>query len=281
MKRNSTPVCRFVVYFLVCAVILFGNGTERSKIIEMNVEETLILLRDSDWHVRYNAIVYGVNKFMNDDRIRIALITLLEDENNVSQNWWEDYKKTGGDLAYLNQKYKFGEGHGEYIIELIDKVIALNDKRAINALIYNVHLGTKPLKAVVRFGRLAVEPLIKHFDKTKNPTAKSSMIEALGLIVKESKFDSIISDASQLNVISITQRKEIKDFLIKTLNDEDPYVRQAAIGSLKNLGDADVIPMLNRIKETDPYKINEGEKGEVYPIREAAGEAIRLLIRRE
>lgn len=254
--------------------VLLGNGAKQCKIEEMTVEEILTLLKNSDLRMKYDAIVYGVNRFIDNDEIKTTLITLLEEENTISQNWWEDYEKTGGDIDYLNKKYKFSEEHGEYIIELIDKVIALNDNRAINVLVPRVHLGNKPFEAVIKYGRLAIDPLIKNYQETKDLTAKSSMIKALGVIVQESKFDSIVSDTSQVNIISLSQRKEIKQLLVNALKNNDPYVRIEATRALGNFGSKDVIPILQEINQNDKYKIIEGEKGEVYPVREAAAEAI-------
>lgn len=74
--------------------------------------------------------------------------------------------------------------------------------------------------------------------------------------------------------------------LIESLKDSSWVVRRSIIWALKNAGDETVIPKLKEISENDPYfeeidaSLRGGVKGEkitIYPVRDAATEAIKKL----
>lgn len=266
---------------LIHANYLVAEENSVEEIRKMPAEKLVELLKNPDWRIRDDAIVYGLRKFRHidergrkgdfkkfagDQQIKVALIELLKHENSIRERWWEDYEKKKGKVEFLHKKY--GEGYGEYCLDLADAVIHLKDRRSLTALVGVVECGGMPKKAVVEFGEDAVAPLIDRYEKTKNYTAKDSIIDALGKIVETKK----LSDRS---------RKKIKDITIKALDSENPFARKYAVHVLGIIGDTDVIPILKSIVNSDPYtSVRGGKKGErikIYPVREEAEKVLKQL----
>ncbi len=292
---------KFMFIFLILLIIspkTMASEITISEVKKMNMKQILDLLNSPNWQDRDLAVNYGVDRFIENDTVKIALIKLLEKEIQISENWWEDYERTNGNIEYLNEKYGFGEGYGEYEFELIDKVIQLKDKRALNALVAVAHWGNKPSKAVAEFGRDAIKPLMDWFEKTKNPTSKDGVIEAFGKIFECCKFDSNVTVKSPVNLIPTEEKNKIIEFLSKILQEGEalksfkairvlrqigepstkPKIRETlvnmlsheavtyridAIKILAEMGDTSVIPRLKEVAEKDTWKktIDASERG--------------------
>lgn len=270
-----------IINTVVFSATLFSHSTKSYEAARMSMGEVLKLLNSSDWQERDLALEYGIDSFIENDTVKIALINLLEREIQISEEWWKKYHKIGGDAEHISKKYKeeygFGEGYGEYEIELIDKVIELKDKRAINPLVAVAYMGNKPTNAVAKFGRLAIEPLVCWFYKTKNEDSKVGVVYVLGKIVETCKFDSIIAEGSPLNIIPFSKKRKIIDFFINALQDSNPYIREGAIRPLSSLMSNNAIPLLKKIVEEDTYNIIEGKKGKIYPVRKEAEKVLKEL----
>lgn len=92
--------------------------------------------------------------------------------------------------------------------------------------------------------------------------------------------------AASAHALGRIKNKKVLPALIESLKDSSWVVRRAVIWALKNVGDETIIPKLKDILENDPYfeeidaSLRGGVKGEkitIYPVREAAAEAIKKL----
>lgn len=86
--------------------------------------------------------------------------------------------------------------------------------------------------------------------------------------------------------LNLEKNAQVRNLLIKRLNDESPDVRESAVRALGNFSDTSLIPLIKHLSENDPYcwevdaSFRHGKKGEkiiIYPVREEAQRVIKLL----
>ncbi|MEW6104634.1 MAG: hypothetical protein AB1630_12620 [bacterium] len=265
------------------------------EIKKMGVEEILGLLNHPNWGERAKAIYYGVPNFINDERIKLALINLLEEENALGEKWWEEwqkeYERCRGDetkmkIKFMNEVY--GEGYGEYHIDLADTVIRLKDERAIQGIVGVVECGGVPVRAVVEFGELAVNPLLERLEKTKNYTARSSIIYTLNEIAKRTKQETLTTKegtpTTRYRSATPSQLELMRAAFVKSLNDSNPFSRRESIRGLDILEDTSAIHLLKQIAKNDPYcklgtvdPVTKAPRKGYYPVRDEAKRVLKLL----
>jgi hypothetical protein len=77
-----------------------------------------------------------------------------------------------------------------------------------------------------------------------------------------------------------SSREDLKIGLVKSTQDENHYARMSAVDGLAELvrqGDSDVLALIERIAQDDPYNAQAGRKNGSYPVREAAQRALQSL----
>ncbi len=275
--------------------VSFSNAITVEEIEEMSVDEIIGLLNSPDTNTQSLALDYGVLRFLDDDRIRVAIIKLLQRENELKEQWWAEWDKEckrRGEEPPLEwdpegikeKRVTTGEGY----LMLVDIVVDLKDERAISALVGGVQCGYDPIQAVVEFGEMAVKPLIERLKKTKNPSARSSIIYTLGEIAKRSKITSPPIEGTPttkalFKALTVSQMELVKNAFIKSLNDSNPFTRMEAIRGVEIIGDTSAIPLLKQIVENDLCKwgtvdpVTKAPKKGYYPVREEAQRVLKLL----
>jgi hypothetical protein len=186
------------------------------------------------------------------DRVKLALIRLLETENNaiamkIAQN--------GSDT----------EDYGEYVFELTQAVSALKDERAIPALVGAISRSGVDL---LQFGDKALEPVVAQL-KNQDALVRATALEIAARIL-EAKKDEI-------------SRTRAEDLIRSSLKDQDQVVRRAATREIVCLDNRQhLVPTLEQIAKTDPAKLpgkalDAGDRDEFYPVRYDARRTLREI----
>lgn len=224
-------------------------------------DDVLAGLASADWQERDKAIARVTGPLLRDPAIRSALIGLLEQENALYEKWYED-ERAG--KAPLPLKKRFGEGHGEYYLDLVAKVIALRDAKAINALVGSLDVGA-PEKALAEFGDAAVAPALDAFDKTPNATRRAAVVRLMGRL-------------SEKGISAADLRERAKAAVFHAADDDSSSVREAAIRNLHRFDKAQAVEKLRKIAGSDPKSVvHRGKNKRVYPLREAAQKELDRL----
>jgi len=239
----------------------FGNAQLlRSK--DEGIETILKQLKNPDWQERAKVMYpYKLKRFVKDERMKVALISLLEKENKLF-NTFHDYEK------YDELQVK---KYWVYYRNLSGEVALLRDERAIPAVVNSYGWGQAVVGTLENMGEPVVVPLIEKLN-SKYSVAKRydfSIIRILEKIVEK-------------HTLSGESKAEIKKVFIKALKDEEPHVRKYAVRGLGNIGDTDVIPLIKSLADNDPceqVEMFEGREKKIYlyPVREEAKKALEKL----
>jgi HEAT repeat protein len=117
--------------------------------------------------------------------------------------------------------------------------------------------------ALAAIGLPALDPVIASLQDQEKRTRQGAALTLGKMIRPESRLRSERPTVER-----------IKQALLLTLRDPDASVRLSTIDSLSLLTDADVIQSLKNISVRDPYKTKRGAGPEVYPVRDAAKNAL-------
>jgi len=255
---------RHLIALIVTTLVSFStttfSGVAVKEVREMGIDEVIELLSHPDWKERDMAISYGIKRFTKDERVKIALIKLLEHENNISKKWCEEYEKNKN-IKFLNEEYGFG--HGEYYLDVVASVISINDERAMSVLIDALGCGNKIINAVADFGKMTVKPLIEKFksDDIYYRQKRGSILIALNKIIYKDK--TVLSK----------YRDNIKKVLIIGLNDATMFTRREAVRTAELLSDdSEILAILKKLSLNDKGKIKNS-----YPVREEAQKVLEKL----
>ena len=72
----------------------------------------------------------------------------------------------------------------------------------------------------------------------------------------------------------ISDLENVKQFLIKSLNNENMVIRLVIIRTMEILGDSSMIPILELIAQNDPFCTKDGNR---FVVRERAKDAIQVI----
>jgi len=243
-------------------------------------------LNHSDWRIRDKAVSHlnRLKKEQKTERVRKALINLLEREVTAER----DGKKYITTVIPDPGQGK-GEGFGEYIVNLLEAVANLRDARAVPILVEFMAGGGQAVEdALVEIGERCVDPLIEKLHKGAaglNLSLKAAAAKVLGRILKEKKTGYTAKGKI---------RVRIKQALFKALKEnqhptdaslewyemrvmERAWVRKNIVWALGESGDKDVIPVLEEISRTDPYKKKRKDGTIYHPVREEARKAVAKI----
>jgi len=196
-------------------------------------------------------------KALQRSEVKSALLDLLDRENrliHLSHNG-----------PSIDEKY--GEGYGVYASELAETVAKIADwhdphQVCVLAQSSPYSPSTIPDKLVVEAGAVAAPCLLKlahgdYFDRSKS----IPVLVQLSAVTKD---------------LDPSLRREIRESALSGLNDSDAAMRMETTQALGKFGEPDMIPILRRIAESDPYSYVVNGKP-VYDVRELALKAIRSI----
>jgi len=261
---------RKILIILAVATFLSINDTGVSSFCNAQllksenegIETILKQLENPDWEERAKVMYhYKLKRFVKDERIKVALISLLEEENKLFNTFF-DYDR------YDELQVK---KYWVYYRNLRDEVALLRDERAIPAVVNSYNWGQAVVHVLEEMGELAVAPLIEKLNSKYSVTKKYdfSIIRILEKIVER-------------HSLSNESKVKIKEVFIKALKDEEPYVRKYAVRGLGHIEDTDVIPLIKSLAKNDPceqVEMVEGRKKKIYlyPVREEAKKVLKKL----
>jgi len=281
-NKNITKIF-LVILVLTSLYLIFSSpvfSIEKEK-SEEQISQWIEHLREPDWRVRDIAVINldRLPEEQKSDIVKTSLINLLEEE--------------------LSGKYDNppGEGPAEYFSDLLDAVANLRDPRSIPSLLKNIGSSRSSIHALAAIGEPAVDPILKRLsDSTEYGYigVKEPLLDILGEMLKP-KEEGYMPGGKL--------REKIKQSIIKALEDskyptdkkiewyEDrsmvfANVRKAAVRALGNLGDADVIPIIEKVAQEDPYFLDLSKKNNYtgpekrYIVREEATKVLEQLERK-
>lgn len=183
------------------------------------------------------------------DRLQVSLINLLQRENEVERHAAES-------------NVSLSEGYLNYYGDLIGAVAALNDERAVPALLGAIRTGGMATRGLAALGPKALGPVLDQL-KDDNPTVRSSALRVVRKMFELHKLDDSNIDARRA--------------LHGMLEDPDHSVRAAAVSAVGELQNKqEFIPALKRLAKEDPAKSSGNAGGEaVYPVRREAQKVLK------
>jgi HEAT repeat protein len=266
-------VCGFLVYITTSANAASNGGKSVCDIKQLEV--SIGALQNPEWKVRseayYRIITLGSEDLSyiprpltqllsicqdRADAIKISLIRLLERENLMVQ----DYHRTGR---------RFGEEYSNYYGDVISAVSSLKDKRAINALLGAISSGGMATRGLADLAPESLEPVLTKLNDN------DPLVRSCALLVLE----EMVARVNQDKLKDGFNRSKIKAAALKAATDEDPVVRKSAVSVLAELGDADVMSVIEKLADHDPFFLaGQAEGGkDLYIVRKAAREALAEL----
>lgn len=207
------------IYFIAVAGAVMISSmaylANRYFIAKEPIELISIRLNDADWQRRDSAIVdlLSHKEFLQDKNIADQVIELFNRE--VSDN----RKLEGDEVAIEIHEKKYGEGYGEYFLDVLDLVRSIDDKRIIPGLADSVASGRVVWETLARFGNDAVDPLIYVFKSTGDISKRGDSVDALSVLRRQK--------------ISNESKNKIQQVFLDALKDEHWYVRNAGQRALE------------------------------------------------
>jgi len=274
--RRGTVIC----VVIVCAIVSYseqGNSQDDDIMKVVNEFQNPDPMRRSD--AFYRLIETGLGARLNgrtvkipfalsqlslklpdkSDRIKVALIELLERENSFRRNRTKENVQGGSTL---------GEEYGRYYGDLIAAVAGLKDIRALNGLLAVITTGKMATDGLAALGDNALDPIIERLG-SEDAGMRQSAVIVLARMLDSENVQWISSSGS---------RAKIKHAFAVTIRDENPYVRIAAIKGIAKLNDSDSIALIENLAQNDPYEASQhgGDKG-FFPVREVAKRALQSM----
>lgn len=265
--------------FLLAALNLSAKAHTYEK---ENIDTWLEQLNDHDWTIRATASfgLYCSIKELEDEeiveKIKTALINLLAKDILL---------KDAGQLKSTTPE----ESAAEYLAELAENVATFKDPRSIPSLMRHMTIRSV-MNTLVEFGDPVVELLLKEIENRDIPN-KGVPVKVLGEMVRPKEKGYVAKGK---------MREKIKQTLIKTLKEskhptdktiewyeirarQRASVRLRVIRALENIADTDVITIIKKITNEDPYfqdfskKKNYTGSKKRYEVREEAQKVLDKL----
>ncbi len=277
-SRNIAKVF-LVILFLALSILIFNNQVFSNEKSEEKISQWIKQLNDEDWRIRDRTVAY-LNKLEENqktEKVKAALISLLKKEIIIEKDGKEIVRQ-----GIPCPPPCEGEGHMEYVMNLVEVVAQLRDPRTIPFLVQLTSFPEVRI-AIVEMGEPVIEPLI---DQLINGLNKLDAARTLGLMVKKKEKGYITS---------ATTKGKIKQALLKALQaNKHPMdksiewyevramqrarVRLAIVEALAEFSDKDLIPVLQGIAKNDPYSYTKdfGPVG-TNPVREEAQKILEKL----
>jgi hypothetical protein len=274
--RKMTRFCAFcfLTIFLVPPLFVTPSSGQRADLSVL--EQSIKQLQDPEWKKRGSAFqkllgsgsVYveprrALSGLLQQwpeksDEIKLALIRLLERENQVTKAQVDvvlrEHAKKGRDFPH---PFPDAEERSEYYANLIAAVTSLKDLRSLDALLGAINTGAMVTDTLAEFGNAALDRVLELFNSGDGSTRLSASIVLTRML--NPKNAPRASDAAS--------RQKIKDALIRAASDSSRFVRAEGAEGLAKLGDPDVISLIRNLATSDPAK----------QVRDAANEALKKL----
>jgi len=189
------------------------------------------------------------------DQVKVGLIQLLGKENETF-------------VGKSVPPGTYSEEDMEHYAQVIEAVSALNDGRALPALIGAMTTGGIATRGILRFGDTALGPMLEQLKNPDGPV-RARALEIVVTILKAANDD--------------VSRTRIKDLLRSSLKDTDASVRTEAVMIIECRDERqEFVPVLQDLAKNDaerfPGKSDDGVDGDwYYPVRVQARRVLRNI----
>ncbi len=281
-KTDGISLCPVISPGLVAAltitVVVAAPGREEKPSRDNGpLRPILAQLQSQDWKVRQESFYQLITLGQGDpsyipgpvktllrmhpeeaQNVRLGLIRLLERENAEMKAFDVRFKKTG---QLIGQDYDT-----DYYANVIAAVASLKDLRSINALLGAITTGDMAMRTLAELAPSSLKPVLLQL-KDEEPLVRSSALDVLRLMISGPHKEKVSKPASLA---------KIKRAFWRGASDPEDVVRVAAVAGLAALGDADAMPLLQKIAESDPsFYPEQGRKR--FWVREEALKALTEL----
>lgn len=239
----------------------------------VKIEKILNQLGSSDWKEREKVIHfprrYEIGKLFNDERVKVKLISILEEETKRYKTYFKN-PLTMEEYDTNPEAKRFWI----YYRDLTDIVAITKDKKASSVLVNSEIWGEAEVNALKEIGEPAIVPLLSRFRTEKHDQlCRDAIVSILNSIVKKHN-------------ISIDSKNKISDDFINSLKNkkEDSWVKKSVIEWFGYVKDKRIIPLLRQIIKEDIHtekKTINGKEVKYYPIREEAERVLTILKQEE
>jgi len=234
-----------------------------------NRNALLSQLRSNNWQERAAAAEKLIvdRDALRSDQVKIALIDLLERENQVIESTLRESNGQEG------VSVKYGEGFSEYysaLLGAVDQVADSSDKRTLDGLTRSAYNPDSQFALKLASYGSAVVPTLLELANSDVGPRRASAVALLSQILKRDKMrtDHMSTDIYQ----------QVKGVLVRGLGDDDVGVRIQAARGLGEVGDKDAIPLLERLAQNDPASAPAAERGKKkFPVRDEAFKALSAI----
>jgi hypothetical protein len=241
--------------------------------LEKKIEENYLKLQSEDFNERYLAVHFfsQLKKEELSQKVMDRAIELFMKEIERLKVFSELLKKPGRvednipkELLEINRS----EMHAQYFGYLC-KIVGKSGDLRVLPLLVDYHLDSSVL---IDFSELAVEPVINVLKTADNPGRRASAI----LVLKD-----FLKDKEEGYVASGEAREKIKKAMIDAVSDKEWDVRGVVVKALGESGEKDFIPVLEKVAESDPYKVERDPIPGVDKDVPPGKKVIRYLIRND
>ena len=245
------------------------------------IEEYYSKLQSPDLTDRYSAVYYlsqypeRLNKKIINTVIDLFMMEIerIKKFNKLLKQPGRIENKVPKELLYINS-----ETYGLYWVDLCN-IVGKSKEARVLPLLAEYHPDPRLLND--NFGELAVDPVIHILKTSDNSGRRANQARVLGYLLEDKKEGYIARGE--------TRERIKKELITCAVTDKEHTVRFSAATALGKSGDSDVIPILEKIAQTDPYHfetkaaagidkdVAPGQPVTRYPVRFAAQEALKKL----
>jgi len=236
---------------------------------ETGLEDLLgILFHDSQ---DSNGLADGLESFFARnpevaDVVRLGLIQSLIAEN---KRIW-DLKSSAQPATTPTPEPESAEAEcaeDDFYPTVIGLVAALDDERAIPALVGAIPTGGMAQEGLLKYGQKALNPVLEQLSNPDSLMRSQALAFGVTILLKEN---------------DPAARARINELIQPGLRDQEFLVRMAAIRSIERIDDREpFVPVLRELAEHDPLNIPETGAADDYPVRREAKRALHMIANHE
>lgn len=256
LKRRGLYCMVIATAGILVAVICLGQQKPATK---SSVADLLMQLHSGEWKDRVQAFeqLRSNSKALGTQEVQEGLLELLDRENQLVESVDRDPQGPSVDE-------KYGEDYSEYLGELSDIVDSFadwNDPREVCIFIHESYNPESRFAAkIAAHGKVAIPCLTQMYGSDVELTRA----EAAAVLVQ-----ALATARDQLDSATL---QNVKRVILSALHDPADAVRAETVRALGKFGDADMIPALQQVAETDPAPEARG-----HSIRKEAAKAIAAI----
>jgi hypothetical protein len=221
-------------------------------------------LQSKEWTVRAEAVAQlnAASDLRDAPATKRGLLELLDRENHFAR-----------DPGRFNfSGVPENEAWAEYystVVGLVDNTVDPDDVSAVSILAQSIYNGDSPVAVRLgSFGQTVVPSLLARALDRKHPESRSEGYDVLGYVLQQHRL------GASLHPLTIPAARDVEHTLRSGLRDADASVRMASIRAVTLAGDAPSLPILERVRASDPWF---SPATYTYSIRERAERAIAAI----